>query len=314
MKNKLFQIAKSMLGIVIAIAVIAASLCITVPGVSLKASAATVVDTWDGTLATSFASGTGTESDPYIIATAEQLAYAALGASTVSVGKYFKVVDNAVFNLSGMHDITLDSTVGDVMVASTDKNWRTTTDGAKTFAGFFDGNGVVVYNLYSYGHGYAGLFPRPDNNNSTNTAWVKNITLLNSRTHGYHFSGGIVGSYEAPNTSKTLSIENCQVYNCWISDNKNQNSSCQRTSGIIAGSVTHNKTTIKNCFASGNVTTSTEISGGIVGQTSAYCPGASIQSCIVLGSSAYPIVNGTRKIENILMFRVLTQVFTPIKK
>lgn len=295
MKNKLFKTVKAMLGVVVAVAILAVSLFAAVPGISFKASAATVTDTWDGTLATGFESGNGTEDDPYIIATAEQLAYAALGASTVSAGKYFKVVDGATFNLSGMVDITLDSTVGDVMTATTDKNWRSASDGMKTFAGYFDGNGLVVYNMYSSGYGYAGLFPRPDNNNSADTAWIKNVTLLASRSHGYHYSGGIVGSYEAPNTSKTLSIENCKVYNCWISDNNNANASSNKTSGIIAGSITHNKTTIKNCFASGNVTSSTEISGGIVGQASLYCPGVSIQSCIVLGSSAYPIVNGSNQ-------------------
>ena len=297
MKNKLFRIGKPMLGIVVAVAILAASLFVTIPGAGLSASAATVTDTWDGTLASGFASGSGTEDDPYIIATAEQLAYAVLGASSVSNGKYFKVVDNATFDLNGMKDITLDSTVGDVMTAEVNKNWRTSSDGAKTFAGFFDGNDVVVYNMYSGGYGCAGLFPYPDNNNSVKKSWVKNITLMNSRSIGYHNAGGIIGAYHAPDTSRTLSIENCKVLNCWITDNKNQNTACQRTSGIIAGSVTHNATTIKNCFASGNVTSATEISGGIVGQTSAYCPSTSIQNCIVLGSSAYPVVTGSRKIE-----------------
>ena len=294
MNSKIF---KKALSITVALAVVFVSFFAAIPATSIRASAATVTDTWDGTLATSFASGTGTENDPYIIATAEQMAYAILGPSTVSSGKYFKVIDNATFNLSGMIDITIDSTVGDVMAATTDKKWIPATDGDKTFAGYFDGNGVVIYNMYSGSHGYTGLFPRPNNNNANKTSWIKNITLMVSRSIGYHNAGGIVGSYEAPDTSRTMSMENCQVLNCWISDNHNSSSATQKTSGIIAGSVTHNASTIKNCFASGNVTSATEISGGIVGQTSAYCTSVSIQNCIVLGSSAYPVVTGTRKIE-----------------
>ncbi len=292
MNNKLF---KSALSLLVAFAVIAGSVLIAVPTININVSAATVTDTWDGTLSTDFESGTGTESDPYIIATAEQLAFAILGPSTVSSGKYFKVVDNATFNLSGMKDITLDSTVGDVMIADTDKNWRPSTDAARTFAGYFDGNGVTIYNMYSGGYAQAGLFPRPTNDNAQKTSWIKNITLLASRSNGFHSSGGIVGEYHAPDTSRTASIENCKVLNCWISDNNNQNPACQRISGIIVGNITHNTATIKNCFAADNVTSSTEISGGIVGQTSAYCPSVSIQNCIVLGSSPYPIVTGSNQ-------------------
>lgn len=295
MKNKLFKTVKPMLSIAVAVTILAVSLFVTVPQIDYSVKAATVTDTWDGTLATGFASGTGTKDDPYIIANAEQLAYAVLGASSVSQGKYFKVVANATFNLSGMKDITLDSTVGDIMAADIDKNWRTSGDGTRTFAGYFDGNGVIIYNMYSGGNAQGGLFPRPTNDNAQKTSWIKNITLLASRSIGYHSAGGIVGEYHAPDTSRTASVENCKVLNCWITDNNNTNSSAQKVSGIIVGNITHNTATIKNCFASGNVTSATEISGGIVGQTSMYCPSISIQNCIVLGSSAYPIVNGSNQ-------------------
>ncbi len=295
MKNKLFTTVRPMLSVMVAVAILAVSLFAAVPGISFTASAATVTDTWDGTLATGFESGSGSQDDPYIIATAEQLAYAVFGASTVSAGKYFKVVDNATFNLSGMKDITIDSTVGDVMAADTDKNW---IGEVRTFAGYFDGNGVVVYNMYSSGNAQTGLFPCPTNNNADKTSWIKNVTLLASRSNGFNSAGGLVGEYHAPDTSRAATIENCKVLNCWISDNNNANATAHRTSGILVGNITHNAATIKNCFASGNVTSATEISGGLVGQTSTYCPSVSIQSCIVLGSNAYPVVNGSNQTIN----------------
>ncbi len=301
MKNKLFKIGKPMLSVIVAVAILALSLFVAVPGISFSADAATVTDTWDGTMATGFKSGTGTEDDPYIIATAEQLAYAALGAQSVSQGKYFKVVDDAVFDLNGMKDITLDSEVGDVLVAEHNLSWKPANENDKTFSGYFDGNGVIIYNMYSANGsgtwGQAGLFPRAANDQTGQTRWVKNITLINSRSHGYHYAGGIVGIYEAPDGGNTLTIENCNVYNCVMSDKNNTNPVTHKTTGIIAGSVTHNNTTIKNCIVKNNVTSATEISGGLVGQTSAWSGGFLVQNCIVIGSLPYPTVHGTRPLE-----------------
>ena len=300
MKNKLFKFGKPMLSVIVAVAILALSLFVAVPGVSFDADAATVTDTWDGTKASGFASGTGTEDDPYIIATAEQLALAALGAQSVSQGKYFKVIDNAVFDLNGMKDITLESEVGDVMVADYNLCWKPDFDGAKTFSGYFDGNGVIIYNMYSANGastwGQSGLFPRACNDQAGETRWIKNITLINSRSHAYHNAGGIVGSYEAANGQNSLSIENCNVYNCVMSDKNNTNPSTHKTTGIIAGSVTHNNATIKNCIVKNNVTSATEISGGLVGQTSVYSGGFAVENCIAIGSLPYPTVNGSREL------------------
>ena len=57
-------------------------------------------DVWDGTAATGFARGTGTESDPYIIETAEQLAYFAqsVNGGNKYSGKYVKLASDIVLN------------------------------------------------------------------------------------------------------------------------------------------------------------------------------------------------------------------------
>lgn len=289
MKNKLFKIGKPVLSLAVAFAVVAASLFVVIPGIGLNASAATVTDTWDGTKASAFESGTGTESDPYMIATAEQLAYAVLGDKSVSEDKYFKVVDDAVFNMNGMQDITLDSTVGDVKLATATGVGTWTTD-AQTFAGNFDGNGVVIYNLYSVG-GYAGLFPYITTDNTAKTCSFKNITVANSYISGYHFSGGIIGNSYAKGTSQYMNVENCMVKNCYISDNGNTNTNCNRTSGTMVGCAAHNKTTIKNCFALDNITSATNITGGFIGNTSAFAGDAVISSCISIGTLPYSVAS-----------------------
>lgn len=289
MKNKLLKIGKPMISLVVAFAVVAVSLFAALPGINLNIFAATVTDTWDGTKASAFERGTGTESDPYMIATAEQLAYAVFGDKSVSEDKYFKVVDDAVFNMNGMQDITLDSTVGDVKLATATGVGTWTTD-AQTFAGNFDGNGVVIYNLYSVG-GYAGLFPYITTDNTAKTCSFKNITVANSYISGYHFSGGIIGNSYATGTSQYMNVENCMVKNCYISDNGNTNINCNRTSGTMVGCAAHNKTTIKNCFALDNITSATNITGGFIGNTSAFAGDAVISSCISIGTLPYSVAS-----------------------
>ena len=56
---------------------------------------------WDGTIADSFAGGTGSETDPYVIKTAEQLAYFSHSISsgiTSYVDKYIKLENDIVLN------------------------------------------------------------------------------------------------------------------------------------------------------------------------------------------------------------------------
>ena len=53
---------------------------------------ASAVNSWDGTIATSYGGGTGTITDPYLITKCSELAYLAqvTNAGTTYVGKYFR--------------------------------------------------------------------------------------------------------------------------------------------------------------------------------------------------------------------------------
>ncbi len=298
MKNKLFKTVRPMLSIAVAVAILAVSLFAAVPGISFSADAATVTDTWDGTQDSNLA-GSGTVNDPYKISTAEQLAYVALGTTFAeSSGKYYKVIDNAVFNLNGMEDITLESDIGEVMAATPTSNiWKPSESKYKAaFGGHFDGNGIIVYNMYSANFNTTGLFPEateyPADGSSATPGQLsfKNITLLNSVSSGGNFSGGIVGQSFVQNGSKNLAFENIKVQNCRISDKAYGYTSGNRTSGILAGTVNHANTTIKNCIAIDNITSATNISGGLIGNTSQWNGGLSVSNCIVVGSYAYPVL------------------------
>ena len=240
---------------------------------------------WKGRVATGIAGGSGTETDPYIIANAEQLAYLALSTTLDSAGKYYKVVDNAIFNMNGMQGVDKTSDADTVKNAAKKTGYNWTADDGK-FSGNFDGNGVIIYNLYSKG-GYCGLFPNMNTNNADKSSTIKNVTVLSSYISGYHYSGGIVGLASASTTSQKLIFENCAVENCYISDNGSTNPACNRTSGTIVGSVAHNGTTISNCLAKNNITAATDISGGFIGTTSNYAAAMSIKDSVSIGTLPY---------------------------
>ncbi|MBQ6885024.1 MAG: hypothetical protein IJN56_04720 [Clostridia bacterium] len=243
-------------------------------------------DSWDGTQATSFAGGTGTKDDPYIIKTAEQMAYVALSTTLDSKGKYFKVTDNAVFNMNGAIGITLNSSAAEVKAAPKNGAYIWTSDSAK-FNGNFDGNGVIIYNVYGPKMGYGGLFPHINTDNNEKSVTIKNVAVKASFFAGYHAAGGIVGDATAITTSQNLIFENCMVENCYMTDMSDTNPACSRTVGTIVGRVAHNKVTVDNCIAKGNLLEAINIVGGFVGNTSHYAANAVIKNSISIGTLPY---------------------------
>lgn len=129
---------------------------------------------WNGTAAASFAGGNGTENNPYIIETAEQL-YKMVrdgGKQSNGTAAYYKVAN-------GVTDLYLnDVQVGDLnslksLVSSgAAKNWTKDFNGntykedlngdglcdeKAAFTGVFDGNGVTIHGLYSTNKGVTGI-------------------------------------------------------------------------------------------------------------------------------------------------------------
>ena len=173
---------------------------------AIVTSAATV-DVWDGTEADSYAGGTGTGSDPYLIATPEQLArmigYDVLTNPTDkitngSTGKYYK--------------LTADIYLNDV----SDANWYTKTglkewysSTASRFCGNFDGNGYTIRGLHFASDATCtGLFPNID-------AWAAdryftNIKIADSYISGSSYAGAIVGYINSGN-NKNVYLKNCYV-------------------------------------------------------------------------------------------------------
>lgn len=132
---------------------------------------------WSGLLATKFAGGSGTEADPYLIETPEQMAY------LVSIGA--KSLDNH-------YKLACDLVINDTTKAGWEQkahNWLTGGD----FGGHFDGDGHVISGLYFNGSAtHVALFPK-----LTGGAVVEKLGIINS-TLISNVSGAVTQTYVAP--------------------------------------------------------------------------------------------------------------------
>ncbi len=212
---------------------------------------------WNGTKASSFAGGNGTQYNPYIIKTAEQLALCCLGLSPdISTGKYYKVDDTVktfVLQPENVVDLqtllALDSAedVKDYLTGlSGVKNWQSQFNW-RSFNGNFDGNGATIYGLYAdsvaSSHEDCGLFPQYDGGYLDSYGDIvpnicKNISVKNSYYNSKRRLGGIVGAcygtnYGAKVDGKVI-VDSCAVINCYMQGNA-QSVNHYAEQGILVG-------------------------------------------------------------------------------
>lgn len=179
--------------------------------------------------ANGYASGTGSETDPYIIKTEAQLKY--LVNDTATASRYYKLANNIVVNES---------------LEGNPKLWfNITGDDSKDiqFKGTLDGDGYVVSGLFFRGFGWGyygtGIIPRADG------ATVKNIGLVNS---DFAITGGnasnMVGSIIGRGN-------NVNISGCFADETVSLNSNSGLAGGIIA--VMTGASNIENCCFTGKL-------------------------------------------------------------
>ncbi len=259
--------------------VLSLALCLTLllsllPGV---ASAAPVGDTWDGSIATTFESGSGTAGDPYQITTGAQLAYLAktVNDGNSYAGKYFILTD----------DIDLDN-----------RQWtpigRSLSESEQyLFQGSFDGGGYSITGLAvgTSGEpsligenglfGYAGM-------GST----LKNLRV-SGKVYGTSYCGILVGFHRGSilncHATGTVSIgshsgglaggNNGSITNC----SANVTVSGDWNTGGLAGD---NSGSITNCYAIGSVTGIATNDKGQIGGLVGWNYNGSIVNCYAVGA------------------------------
>ena len=199
-------------------------------------------DVWDGT-AVAWAQGDGTQANPYLIQSAENLAYLAnlVNNGTSVAGDYYRL----------MVDIDLNG--------SQTFQWTPIGNATHSFSGNFDGNNHTISNLFinTSSLQYVGLFGRISISTIENLgiAGQSNITNTNNNILQNPCSGGIVGRCDS-----TVTIMNCY--------NKGNIASTAFYTGGIAGQCS-STVKIMNCYNTGHISSYASCSGGIVGQCSA---------------------------------------------
>ena len=135
---------------------------------------------WSGLTATKFAGGKGTEANPYLIETPEQLAYLIKGKSKANA--YYKL----------MADIKLNDT-SKVGWEATAKEWYA----GYTFNGHFDGNYHIVSGLFfnKTDASACGLFPTLSENSTVQRIGIVSSSITNNKLNSSHpIAAALVGT------------------------------------------------------------------------------------------------------------------------
>ena len=199
--------------------------------IAVPVSARAETDVWNGTIASGFAVGTGTENDPYQINTAAELAYF---AKSVNDGKWY---DGEYIILK--NNINLNN-----------QEWTPIGNHSNSFRGNFDGRNHTVTGMQISGElDRVGLFGECTKHN-VNIA-IKNITVKDSVICGINFFGAIVGYAEE------INIENCRSIGNTINGKTDVGGICGKIGGYSVGKVSQ-------CYNSSKVTGRGRV-GGIAG-------------------------------------------------
>ena len=217
------------------------ALCFTLlPTAALAADGA-----WDGSIATAFAGGTGTESDPYQIADGAQLAYL---ASEVNKGQPY---ENSYFVLTAdidlaNHDWTpIGNSFSDALFGGTDYH---------LFAGNLDGKGHTIFNI-SIGTENAPLESDVFGLFGATGGKISNLNLDDITIYGTakNVSGYIIGLAGALAGSASGPIENCHVANLSMTMNTpDSGTAAAYWIGGLVGALDGSQH-IEECSASGTI-------------------------------------------------------------
>lgn len=199
--------------------------------IAVPVSARAETNVWDGTIASGFAGGDGTQGNPFQIETAAQLAHF---AKTVNEGEaylYKYIVLTADIDLAN-------------------KEWTPIGNHSNPFKGNFNGNNHTVTGMQISGElDRVGLFGECIKFNVDSA--IKNITVKDSVICGINFVGAIVGYAEG------INIENCRSIGNTINGKTDVGGICGKIGGYSVGKVSQ-------CYNSSKVTGRVRV-GGIAG-------------------------------------------------
>lgn len=209
------------------------SVTLAMASFSEVAVVADATNTWNGTAATAFAGGNGTEANPYLIANADQLAYF---RNEVDGGRTF---DNEFVKLTAniyLSNVNFDP----IGWGYVNNGWNRDGATGMVFQGTFDGNGKTIFDLYQSGwdleektgtdYTYTncgfGLFAAASN------ATFKNLTISGAYVRVECVEAGVLVGL----SQNGCTYENIKIYNSKIAN-------YQRPAGGLIGEVSGDGTT-----------------------------------------------------------------------
>ena len=232
----------------------ALALCLTLLPAAALAEGATAMPAYRG--------GNGTEDDPWLISSVEDLQTL---ASTINNGKAAEFDADCTDTGNGIpgnyHGYYFRQTTD--LDLNGIENWDPigySGDSNCYFAGHYDGGGHIISNAKSTGKndkdGFAtaGIFGWVEFG-SVENLHVENANFVATGQGNYSFAGGIAA------VAFAASIENCTVKNSALESKRDNNNNC---AGGIAGYSTG--TTFKNCASISNNIQSMAYGGGFVGE------------------------------------------------
>ena len=191
-----------------------------------------LIETWDGvcdldsnnlTPDNIFEGGSGTESDPYQIKTAEQLSCFAKSVNNGATyeGQYIKQVKNIKLNdkvLENVENNTLTglntwTPIGTIIWDIIEEKYVVTNE----FKGTYDGNDLTISGVYINDPAaeYVGLF------SAIEGATIKNLTLSDNYVSGKKFMAILVGFASTRDDPVGSTIDNVKTYGKVIGENHN---------------------------------------------------------------------------------------------
>lgn len=189
MKNSVFPKLKKTLAFILTFAML---LSAVITAAAVPAAAASGV--WDGTIADSYAGGTGTRTDPFLISDGSQLAKM-VNDGNDTAGKFYK--------LTG--DIYLNDTSDSAWKDNNPRAWYTRTDVSNIgFQGTLDGDSHTVSGIYYKGdERLLGLIPA-----TTNGATVKNLHIADSHLESTSYGIAALIGFASGN----ITISKCYIH------------------------------------------------------------------------------------------------------
>lgn len=257
MKTGINNSAKRALSLVLAFAMLVGCLFTANVGVNIRANAETAADYstwniqyWEGGTDNSFATGDGSEANPFIITNAKELNWVATVAANNAKGlKYIIDPDIDAFIMQPQATVTaLGGPKAFIEISSAEetrklfeetakeegvtlKNWQESAEA--TFAADIDGSGVPIYGVYDNAAAKAfqscAFFPSIDGGGTNGVttleddnvgSFVENIVIRNSYFKGIRRVSALASSSYGSNfgakVDGQVNIDACEVANCFL--------------------------------------------------------------------------------------------------